>query len=160
ERSALDAVRSASFRQLEQQVADGMKQTVLLDAALRQLTPPSAVGEPPIFPKQLTARARRVLERGRELPGQLRKLADESQPEPSFKAETGIGGESTFTTSPPHHLTTSLPHDPLAQRYQETLAMATTALRVVQALPDAASAQLSLCEGLEVILADVADRIT
>src|SRR5207245_2121745 len=49
--------------------------------------------------------------------------------------------------------------DPLGQRYQETVAMANTALRVVQALPDAASAQLALCEGLEVILADVANRI-
>jgi hypothetical protein len=152
------------LRDLERQVAEGLKQTVLLDASLRQLTPASSVGEPPIFPKQLTARARRVLEQGKELLGQLRQLADEIQLEASFKVGAGIDGEVDgrwpgFAFSPPRHLTTSPPPDPLAQRYQETLAMANTALRVVGALPDSAGAQLSLCEGLEIILADVADRI-
>src|SRR5690349_7946364 len=70
--SALQTRPLPSFEDLERQVADGIKQTVLLDATLRQLTPPSSTGQPPIFPKQLTARARRVLERGRELLGQLR----------------------------------------------------------------------------------------
>ena len=134
------------LRQIERQVADGAKQTVLLDTTLRQLTPASSVAEPSLFPKQLTARARRILERGRELLGQLRRLADEIQLERE-------------TQPLPHHLATPPASDPLAQRYQETVAMANTALRVIQVLPDAASAQLAFCEGLEIILAVVADRI-
>jgi HD-GYP domain-containing protein (c-di-GMP phosphodiesterase class II) len=49
--------------------------------------------------------------------------------------------------------------DPLANRYQETVAMAETALRMVQAFPDAPSAQLRLCAGLEAILGVTAERV-
>jgi HD-GYP domain-containing protein (c-di-GMP phosphodiesterase class II) len=49
--------------------------------------------------------------------------------------------------------------DLLSVRFRETLAMLDTAIRMVQAYPDAPSAQLRLCEGLEVTLQVVAERI-
>jgi HD-GYP domain-containing protein (c-di-GMP phosphodiesterase class II) len=139
--------------QLERQVAEGSKQTVLLGRALRELAPALSARDAPILPKQLTARARRILEQGRELLGRLRRLADELEPMPSTLSlsspravgqRTGRGGGA----------------DPLTERYQETAVMANTALRMVQTFPDAASAQLPLCEGLETILRVVAERVT
>src|SRR5260370_22647168 len=55
---------------LERQVARGSKETVLLDTALRQLTPASSVPDPPTLPTRLTSRARRGFEQGLELRGQ------------------------------------------------------------------------------------------
>src|SRR5205085_669705 len=49
--------------------------------------------------------------------------------------------------------------DPLAQGVRAAAAMTETAVRLVQAFPDAPSAQLRLSEGLEGILAAIADRI-
>jgi HD-GYP domain-containing protein (c-di-GMP phosphodiesterase class II) len=121
------------IRRLEQRVATGCQETVLLDQALRQLTPAAPASEFAVLPKQLTARARRLLQQGRVLLDQLRSLADDFAALPSA--------------------------DPLSCRYHETAAMAETALRMVQAFPDAPSAQLRLCEGLEAILAVVAERV-
>jgi hypothetical protein len=120
-------------RRLERQVTVGSEQARLLDSTLRQLTPAPAA-EATALPRQLTARARRLLEQGRNLLDRLRTLADH------FDA----AGTST---------------DPLAGRYHETTAMADTALRMVQALPDAPSAQLRLCEGLEALLGVIAERV-
>jgi len=49
--------------------------------------------------------------------------------------------------------------DPRAEYYRATTAMADTALRMVQAFPDAPSAQLRLCYGLEAILEVIAQRV-
>jgi HD-GYP domain-containing protein (c-di-GMP phosphodiesterase class II) len=121
---------TSRLQRLERQVTAGSQQTILLDSALRQLAPSA---ETTVLPKQLTARARRLLLLGRALLDQLRELGA--------------------------HLTAGAEIDPLAARYQETAAMADTALRMVQAFPDAASAQLRLCEGLEAILHVVSERI-
>jgi HD-GYP domain-containing protein (c-di-GMP phosphodiesterase class II) len=125
----------------ERLVADGSKQNVALDRTLRQLMPVPAVQDSAIKPRQLTARARRILEEGRELLGELRRLAN------AFELE-----------SSDEHADNER-NDPLSRRYWETAAMAHTALRMLAAFPDAASAQLSLCEGLESILGVVAERI-
>src|SRR5262249_45757142 len=69
-----------------------------------------------------------------ELLGQLRRLADEP-----LLTEDAAG--------------------PLAQHYRDTAAMSDVALRTVQAFPDAPSAQLRLCEGLEAALGTVAERL-
>src|SRR5207245_7442405 len=53
ERSAPGALSSPSFRHLERDVADGLEQTILLDATLRQFPPPSSIGQPPLFLKEL-----------------------------------------------------------------------------------------------------------
>jgi HD-GYP domain-containing protein (c-di-GMP phosphodiesterase class II) len=138
-------------RALEQKVAAGARQYALLDTALRQLpSNPSPTGEGVILPKQLTARACRLLKRGRDLLGQLRTLADEPLLAPALDpdaegagARAGPRGEA----------------DPLLVLYRETAAMTETVLRTVQAFPDAPSAQLRLCEGLEATVSVIADRL-
>jgi HD-GYP domain-containing protein (c-di-GMP phosphodiesterase class II) len=128
-----DPDSASRVQRLEQHVAAASQQTVLLDTALRQLSPAVSALEATILPKQLSARARRLIERGRGLVEQLRILAED------------------FVALESGH--------PLANRYQETAAMADTALRMVQAFPDAPSAQLRLCAGLEAILGVMADRV-
>ena len=131
----------AHIKQLESQVTAGAWYHALLDDSLRQLTEAAAVGDSAmLLPRQLSARARRLLGEGQELLTQLRKLADEFDLAPTGRP--AIPSEA----------------DPLADRYRETLAMLDTALRMVQAYPDAPSAQLRLCEGLEVTLQVVSER--
>jgi HD-GYP domain-containing protein (c-di-GMP phosphodiesterase class II) len=122
------------FAVLERQVATGEWHNTLLDTAVRPLTEtPSVPTQTPSLPRQLTARARRLLEEGCELLNRMRELADE----PLLQPEAGT---------------------PLAHHYRETVAMLDTALRMVQAYPEAASAQLRLCEGLEATLRVIAQR--
>jgi HD-GYP domain-containing protein (c-di-GMP phosphodiesterase class II) len=119
---------------LERQAALVSECDWLLDDALKQLPAGAAPApETPPMPAQLTARARRVLERGRDLVSRLRTLAE--------------GLDLPAAT------------DPLAGLHRETLAMAETALRMVQAFPNAPSVQLRLCEGLEAILTMVMQRL-
>jgi hypothetical protein len=125
---------AARLRGLERRVASGGADALLLDASLRQLnehTP--GMTEPGPLPQQLTSRARRVLEQTHQLLGQLRSLADQLD---------ALGPDSR-----------------LASHYRETGAMTETVLRVVQAFPDSASAQLRLCEGVEAILGLIVQRI-
>jgi HD-GYP domain-containing protein (c-di-GMP phosphodiesterase class II) len=137
-----------SVRHLERQVAEGSKQTVLLSRALREVAPALPTRDAPTLPRQLTARARRILEHGRELLSRLRSLADELEPLPQG-AGTQIGARGRQPGG----------DDPLTERYQETAAMANTALRMIQTFPDSATAQWPLCEGLETTLRVVAERI-
>src|SRR5262249_15462391 len=81
-------------------------------------------------------RARRALERGRELLDQLRQLAD------------------TFAV-----IAEADRADPLALYYRATAAMTDTALRMVPCFPDGPAAQLSLCEGLGANLQAVTCRL-
>ncbi|MCI0459942.1 MAG: HD domain-containing protein [Gemmataceae bacterium] len=120
---------------LERKVATGARQTALLDGALKQLPGPTAGGDGAMLPAQLTARAARLLKQGRDLLSQLRALGEEPQLE---------RGE----------------HDPLAAMYRETASMTETVIRTIQAFPESPSAQIRLCEGLEVVLSLVADRLT
>jgi HD-GYP domain-containing protein (c-di-GMP phosphodiesterase class II) len=122
------------LRQLEHQVSSGARQSTLLDSALRQLPGVISPGETAALPTQLTARASRLLKRGRELLVQLRSFAEEP-----LLQQTGRG--------------------PLEVLYTETAAMTDTVLRTVQAFPEAPSVQLRLCEGLEAILNVVAQRL-
>src|SRR5262245_54068649 len=124
---------------LERQVESGADHAALLDGSLRQISEltsvPDASGR---LPRQLTSRARRILEESHDLLGQLRGLAEQ------------------IDTHPPGLARCS---DPVAIAYRETSAMTETVLRVVQAFPDAASAQLRLCEGVEAILGVAAQRL-
>ncbi len=121
---------------LERKVAAGARQTHLLDGALRQLAPGGAAGgDGVMLPSQLTARAARLLKQSRDLLLQLRTLGDE----PLLQCEDD---------------------DPLAALYRETVAMTETVLRTVQAFPEAPSAQIRLCEGLEAVLGVVGDRLS
>jgi HD domain len=119
---------------LEEQVAAGARVQALLDSSLRQIAG-VLDGEDGIRPTQLTARVRRLLERGRELVHRLRRLVDDRVVSPDDA------------------------DDPLARGVRGAAAMLESSLRFVQAFPDAPSAQLRLGEGLDGILAGVADRI-
>jgi hypothetical protein len=123
--------RSAA-QALEQAVASGGEHDRLVDVAVRPATghPAESVAPPP-----LSARARRVLERGRELLGSLRNLADDFDPDED--AEPG----------------------PLVPLYRDTVSLLDTCLRTVELMPASTAAQLHLCRGLEVTLGVVADRL-
>src|SRR5262249_46391889 len=123
---------------LDSQIADGERRQALLDASLRQLSDGISGNE--IRPTRLIGRARHLLERGRELVGQLRHLADE----PLL-----IKGDSVSEDSS---------DDPLLLSFRETSSMTESALRLVQAFPDAPSAQLRLSDGVDNILDSIHDR--
>ncbi len=119
-------------QELTTRVRAGGQVDTWLDTSLRRLVGMTAAEA---LPTQLTARTRRLLERGRELLSRLRKLGDELD-----QLQPADGDE------------------PLAAWYRATVAMADTAIRTVGTFPDAPSAQLRLGEGLEVILETVAQR--
>jgi hypothetical protein len=121
------------LRPLEGTVADGFDHGRLLDGALRQLHGGALPGAEARVPAQLTARARRILERGRDFLTRLRTLGDDPE--------------------------LADPSEPLVAFYRETAAMTDTTLRMVQAFPDAPSAQLRLCEGLEGVLGVIGQRL-
>jgi HD-GYP domain-containing protein (c-di-GMP phosphodiesterase class II) len=129
-------------RRLERQVAAGARQDALLHGAVAQLAPATPAPATTLLPRQLTARARRILEEGRSLLARLRTLGA------ALGQEADPDGKAADLESPP-----------AARFYHDTVAMAETALRVVQTFPDAPSAQLRLSDGLEAIFATVAGRV-
>ncbi|HYT93249.1 MAG TPA: HD domain-containing protein, partial [Gemmataceae bacterium] len=129
-----DAPTTDAVAVLERKGAAGARQNAMLDSVLRQLPGNDGASESAMLPAQLTTRAARLLKRSRELLAQLRGLGDD----PLLQHDEG---------------------DPLAVLHRETAAMLDTILRTVQAFPEAASAQIRLCEGLDVVLNVVADRL-
>lgn len=115
---------------LDQAVKSAGDHDVVMDAALRAA---AGVGQGAQGPRQLSARARRVLERGKELLEQLRSLA-------------GLFAEGAESSA-------------LGPLYHDTVSMIDTTLRTVSLLPDSVSAQMQLCRGLEVTLEEVAARL-
>jgi HD domain len=119
---------------LEKAVAVGAKQQALLDGALRPF--PDVLDGPHqanFMPARLTARASRLLKRCHELLAELRTLAEE----PLLQNE----------------------REPLAGLHREAVLMTDTVLRTIQAFPETPSVQLRLCDGLDVILMVVEDRL-
>jgi hypothetical protein len=127
----------------ERLVTDSGEHDVRVDYALRPLTGPAGGDEAPSLPRQLTSRARRVLEQGRELLLRLRQLTDAFDQPDSGDAMT----PPLFTR-----------RHPLAKLYRETVSLTDTALRMIPLFPDTTSAQLRLCEGLEAVLNVAAAR--
>ncbi len=163
-----DAKALGRISLLERLIAEGTAHNILLDNSLRQLAEASPAAETRVLPRQLTSRARRVLERGRELLGHLRTLADRLEP----AQENGRQGDketrrqgdretrSVVSLSPCLPVSLSDCADPLLELYRETVAMTDATLRMVQAFPDAASAQLRLCEGFEAVLGVIEERLS
>jgi HD-GYP domain-containing protein (c-di-GMP phosphodiesterase class II) len=120
---------------LVQRVHAGHAYDADLDDALRQIsaTVLPAAHEPARLPARLTSRARRVIEHGRQLLAQLRPLSDD----PLLQQ----------------------PGTPLALLHREVTALTHTALRLVSELPDAASAQLQVCEGIDAVLCMAGQRL-
>jgi HD-GYP domain-containing protein (c-di-GMP phosphodiesterase class II) len=126
--------RSTAVDALENRVAAGARLHALLEGSLRQFPHMlGQAGEGIVLPGRLTARAARLLRRGRDALDQLRKLADE----PLLQIET----------------------DPLARLYREATVMTDMVVRTVQAFPETPSVQLRLCDGLEMVLDVVAERL-
>ncbi len=140
--SGVPADAPAGLREAARRAAEGAVHDALVDAAVRPATAAVECEAMP-RPRQLTARARRVLENGRDLLGKLRALAD------TFPFSPGDG--------PPDPALLDR-DEPLAVLYRETAAMTDTALRLIPLFPDTATAQMQLCEGLEAILAVVTRR--
>jgi hypothetical protein len=133
---------------LEEDVLAGAEHDAQLDSLVRPLG--ASPGEARrALPRQLTARGRRVLERGRELLGQLRTLADAFAPV----------ADSAASDEPPPEVPLLERGEPLAVLYRETAAMSDAALRMVSLLPDSATGQLQMCEGVDGILNVVAARL-
>ncbi len=133
---------------LEQLVGVGSDHDSQLDSVVRPLTGALKEDRRPL-PRLLTARGRRVLERGRELLGQLRGLSDAFTPnaDPALSVEEAPAVPALERT------------EPLAVLYRETASMTDVALRMIPLMPDTATAQLQMCEGLEGILNAVAARL-
>ncbi|HTU20376.1 MAG TPA: HD domain-containing phosphohydrolase [Gemmataceae bacterium] len=125
----------------EQLVEDSHQHDAQLDSVVRPRTAVIRHDEAHGLPRQLTSRARRCLEHGRNLLLHLRQLAD------AFDPSEGSETPPLFDR-----------RDPLARLYRETIALTDTALRMTLLFPESASAQLRLCEGLEAILNVVAAR--
>ncbi|MBY0522410.1 MAG: HD domain-containing protein [Gemmataceae bacterium] len=122
---------SASTQRVEGRLKVASHYGALFDGSFRQL---AETAPTPPMPNRLTARAHRLLEMGQGLLVHLRQLGEHFPEVPD-------------------------PADTLAARYRETVSIADTALRMVQAYPDSPSVQLRLCEGLEGTLVVVAERI-
>ncbi len=118
----------ARLWELEHQTTTETDHRRHLDAAVK---PASPIERP--LPTQLTARARRAIEKGRELIQALR----EYQAEPLVRE--------------PGALLTAL--------YRETTALAEAALRLVAGLPDSAGGQLQMCESIESLLATATQKL-
>ncbi len=132
-----------SLSAFERLVEDGDDHDAQFDRLVRPLTARFRNDESHALPRQLTSRARRALERGRELLTRLRQLADAFEQRDDHDAP------------PPLFVR----RDPLARMYRETVALTDTALRMIPLFPDTASAQMRLCEGLEAIFNVVAARL-
>lgn len=113
-----------------------------LESIVRPLTVQVRSEATRALPRQLTLRARRALERGRDILLQLRQLADAFDP-----PEDGKTAVPLFDR-----------RDPLAKLYRETIGLTDTALRMIPLFPDSPGSQLKLCEGLEAVLNVVAQR--
>jgi HD-GYP domain-containing protein (c-di-GMP phosphodiesterase class II) len=100
------------------------------------------VNEGPL-PAQLTVRARKLLEEARGLIATQRSLAE----------DRFLAGLSAA------HLTAGVEPDPLVTYTRETVALTDAALRMVQAFPPSADAQLRMCDGVEAMLTAVRDRL-
>jgi hypothetical protein len=109
-----------AVEKLETRVKAGTELDGLLDAVLRQLPADTPLVR---LPSQLTSRAHRLLEVGKDLHQRLRKLGEQL---PDVRS----------------------PADPMAARYESTVAMTDFALRAIATFPGAPSVQLRLCDGI------------
>jgi hypothetical protein len=119
---------------LRRKVALGNQSAALLDRALRPLPGAAGAAETEEVPDHLTARARRLVPRLRDVLAHLRGLADE----PLLH-----DGED----------------DPAAALLRETTALAELAVRVLQTLPEAPGLQLRLCDGVEAVAGAAGRRV-
>ena len=121
-----------SLRAVEERVQRGAAHNTLIESSLRSA---DSNGQATPTTLRLTGRGARLLRQGRELLQALRKIADSAEYQ---QAEDSEG---------------------LVQLHREGMAMIEVVLRTVQAMPASVSAQLRMCDGLEVVLSEVEQRI-
>ena len=123
---------------IDGRLPEGADRQALLNASVRQLSNESSGEE--IRPTRLIEKVRVQLERGRELIGRLKTLADEK-----ILAE----GDPSLDND-----------DTLLRAYRDTASMTESTLRLVQAFPDSPTSQMRLSEGLESIVDAISDRVS
>jgi hypothetical protein len=128
---AADSTRQDPLHRLEEQVKLGAWHNHLLDRALRMPGQAEPAAE---LPPRLTARGAGLLKRGKELLQALRALTEDA----ILKADT---------------------QDPLTELHQGSVSLIEVVLRAVQGFPPSPSAQLRLCEGLEIVLDTVEEQL-
>lgn len=124
-------LREDPRHRLDETVQQGAWHNQLLDRALRPLDPEAAIAT---LPPRLTARGARLLQKGKELLQALRALAED----PILPTDE---------------------HDPLAVLHHGSASLIEVLLRTIQAFPPAPSAQLRLCEGLEIVLQNAEEQL-
>jgi HD-GYP domain-containing protein (c-di-GMP phosphodiesterase class II) len=122
------------LRSIEDKVQRGAQYNTLIENSLRSAEPKEPAATVPTS-LRLTGRGSRLLRKGQELLQALRKIADDAEYQQAEDAEG------------------------LNQLHREGMAMIEVILRTVQAMPASVSAQLRMCDGLEVILVDIEERI-
>ena len=105
--------------------------------SLRRL--PDRPSQEGALPKQLTARARRLLEMARGL----------------VHRQLAISDDAFY-----RRLATTVAIDPLVRFHRTTVSATEAALRLTQAMPDSAEYQARLCEGLETVFDSIRDRLS
>jgi HD-GYP domain-containing protein (c-di-GMP phosphodiesterase class II) len=132
---SVPAAPALAAESLQVRVERGSLHNQLIDNAMRTVaeSDPTAPAAPPV---RLTARGARLLRKGRDVLQALRTIADDR--------EFGQLEEN----------------DPLTHLHREAVAMIEVLMRTVQSFPSAISAQLRMCDGLEVVLGDAEQRIT
>jgi HD-GYP domain-containing protein (c-di-GMP phosphodiesterase class II) len=131
-RTRLDA--DVAPRALEQKVQQSATHNRLIETALNPADPGETSGSE-AGAMRLSARGARLLRKGRESLAALRAIAE----------------DAVFQDMPQG--------DALESQHREGIAMLEVMLRTVQAFPASMSMQLRLCDGLEVILAEVDQRL-
>ena len=121
-------------RAIQVKLQNGAAQAAHIDGALRSALPADPGGLD-VEPVRVSGRGVRLLRKGREALHALRTIADDAD----FQDPEGSGILELI-----HH---------------EALAMIEMILRTVQRFPKEMSAQMRLCDGLEVVLAEVDERI-
>lgn len=120
------------MRSLEEKAQRGARHSTLIDSTLRA-SEPSTPNMPAV---RLTARGARILRGGREMLQALRKISEHAE---FLSAETG---------------------DHVVDLHREATAMLETLLRTAQMFPPQVSLQLRVCEGLEVVLKEIEERLS
>ncbi len=132
-----DADPDDPVQAFQRKVDLGSWETFLLDGSMRQLSDTAKPGtEHDLLPSLLTSRGVRLLKRGKELLVELRQLAEDAL------------------------LPVTNEQDPLVILHREMVAVNDAVLRTIQGFPSAPSAQIRLCEGLEVTLALVDEKLS
>lgn len=118
---------------VKEKIQRGSQESMLLETTLRSAEPAPSAEPPPTV--RLTGRGANVLRKGRALLQSLRQIADDLD----FQ---GIDAS-----------------DALADLHTGAMAMLEVLLRTAQSFPATVSEQLRLCDGLDVVLTEIEERV-